>query len=106
MVPDRREVGVHQVGDDRRGLAEEQSIDERAGADVVAGDDADLLVAVRCLLVLDRPRQPRRATGELTVDVEAGIRLEVAVKVVPCQQVDVGRTFFGALELNGDLVSQ
>jgi len=106
VVADRSEVGFHQVGDDRGRLAEEEPIDKRAGADVVAGDDTDLLVAVLRLLVVHSLGQPRGATGELAVDVQAGAGLEVAVEVVPRQEMHVGGARLGGLELHRNTVSQ
>jgi hypothetical protein len=107
VVSDRPEVGVHQVRRDLDRLVVEQRARERAGPDVVAGEDGRLVRAVLGLFVLHGLRQVRRATGELAVEVLAA-RIERPVQVVERQDVHVRRLVprRHRREIHGDLVGQ
>ena len=100
VVPDRREVDVHQVRCDHGRLVVEERTRERARADVVACEDRRLVRAVLCLQILDLLGQERGSAGELAV-LRLAHRIERPVQVVegeqmhlawPCGPVAAGRS--------------
>ena len=90
VVSDRGEVDVHEVRRDRDRLLEEEPVRQRAGADVVAGEEGRLLAVVQGLAVLHRLGEIGGTACEMSVDVVAGC-FEVAVQVVEGQKVNIGR---------------